>query len=252
MSCKAVAHRQFIKLLFYHISPILPLNFMPHTRKQSIKAVIFDMDGVLVNSEQWWFKATQKWLSSLIQKPWDETEEARITGKSVPDIYRALRESSKIAISEQAFFDGYNKLARGVYLKNCSLMPRVLETLSMLKNQGLTIALASSSPHSWIEMMLTRFGIASYFRVTTSSEDVGFHGKPAPDIYLYTAQKLGVRAAECVAIEDSRNGILSAESAGMIAVWYKTPYNKLQSLAAANATITDLMEIPPLVLNFNI
>lgn len=225
-------------------------NFMTKITKQAIKAVIFDMDGVLVNSEEWWFKATQKWLSNLIQKPWDSEEEARITGKSVPDIYRALSKLYKISITEQEFFDGYNELARRVYLKECSLMPRVLEILLALKKRNMPIALSSSSPHSWIKMMATRFEIADYFKVTASSEDVGFRGKPAPDIYLYTAKKLGAPAEECIAIEDSKNGILSAANAGMIAVWYKTPYNKLQKPEAANATITDLMEIPPLILSY--
>lgn len=220
---------------------------MTSPAKQSIKAVIFDMDGVLVNSEEWWFKATQKWLSVLIQKPWDNEEEARITGKSVPDIYRALRKLYKITITEREFFDGYNELARNVYLKKCSLMPRVLETLSTLKSRNMPIALASSSPHSWIKMMATRFAIADYFKVTASSEDIGFLGKPAPDIYLYTAKKLGVRGEECIAIEDSKNGILSATTAGMIAVWYKTPYNKLQGSEAANTTITDLMEVVDMI-----
>jgi HAD superfamily hydrolase (TIGR01509 family) len=215
---------------------------MTNLAKQAIKAVIFDMDGVLVDSEEWWFEETKKWLSRLIQKPWDNEEEARITGKSVPDIYRALRKLYKIAITEQEFFNGYNKLARNVYLKKCSLMPRVLEILSALKSRNMPIALSSSSPHSWIKMMVTRFEIAQYFTVTASSEDVGFRGKPAPDIYLYTAKKLGVKPAECIAIEDSKNGILSASTAGMIAVWYKTPYNKLQEPASANAIITDLME----------
>ena len=215
---------------------------MTNLAKQAIKAVIFDMDGVLVDSEEWWFEETKKWLSRLIQKPWDNEEEARITGKSVPDIYRALRKLYKIAITEQKFFNGYNKLARNVYLKKCSLMPRVLEILSALKSRNMPIALSSSSPHSWIKMMVTRFEIAQYFTVTASSEDVGFRGKPAPDIYLCTAKKLGVKPAECIAIEDSKNGILSAAAAGMIAVWYKTPYNKLQKPEAANAVITNLME----------
>ncbi|HCA66854.1 MAG TPA: hypothetical protein DEP11_01200, partial [Candidatus Jacksonbacteria bacterium] len=59
---------------------------------QKISAVIFDMDGVLVDTERAWFQTTKEWLSGLIGKEWDEEEEARITGKSVPDIYRSLNE----------------------------------------------------------------------------------------------------------------------------------------------------------------
>ena len=210
---------------------------------QKISAVIFDMDGVLVDTERAWFQTTKEWLSGLIGKEWDEEEEARITGKSVPDIYRSLNELYHFSISGQQFFDKYNALAEYVYMVHAELNGHVKETLEAIRGSKIPIALSSSSPHSWINMMLSRFSLAQYFSVVASSEDVGFVGKPAPDIYFYTAQKLSVSPKQCVVIEDSRNGVLSAASAGMIAIGYRTLYNPNQDLSKARAIITDLMDI---------
>ncbi len=210
---------------------------------QKISAVIFDMDGVLVDSERAWFQTTKEWLSGLIGKTWDEGEEARITGKSVPDIYRSLNEFYHLAISDQQFFDKYNALAEDVYMRHAELNWHVKETLETIRGSKIFIALASSSPHSWIEMMLSRFALAPYFSIVVSSEDVGFVGKPAPDIYLYTAKLLNIARGECAVIEDSRNGVLSAASAGMIPIGYRTLYNPNQDLSKAHAIITDLMDI---------
>ncbi len=212
-------------------------------QSRSVKAIIFDMDGVLVDSERVWFQTTKEWLSGLIGKAWDMEEEARITGKSVPDIYRSLNELYHLAISDQQFFDRYNTMAKDVYMRHSALNPHVKETLEDIRGCKISIALASSSPHSWIEMMLSRFALAQYFSVVASSEDVGFVGKPAPDIYLYTAQKLSVSPKHCVVIEDSRNGVLSAKAAGMIAVGYRTPYNSNQDLSMSDMIINDLAEI---------
>lgn len=208
-----------------------------------IKAVIFDMDGVLVDSEQWWFQTTKEWLSGLIGKTWDEKKEARITGKSVPDIYRSLNEYYSLSISEQEFFDVYNVMAQDVYMRRASLTPHVRQTLEAIQGCTILLALASSSPHSWIKIMLSRFSLAPYFAVIVSSEDVGFAGKPSPDIYLYTAQKLSVSPKQCVVIEDSRNGVLAAKAAGMVALGYRTPHNQNQNLDKADIIITDLAEI---------
>lgn len=208
-----------------------------------IKAVIFDMDGVLVDSEAWWFQTTKKWLSRLIGKTWDEKEEARITGKSVPDIYRFLNERYSLSISGQEFFDTYMRLAKDVYMRHASLTLHARETLEAIRGCEISLALASSSPHSWIQMVVSRFALAPYFSLIVSSEDVGFRGKPAPDIYLYTAQKLGILGARCLVVEDSANGVLAAKAAGMITLGYRSLHNQNQNLKKADAVIADLMEI---------
>ncbi|HCA66853.1 MAG TPA: hypothetical protein DEP11_01195, partial [Candidatus Jacksonbacteria bacterium] len=130
-----------------------------------------------------------------------------------------------------------------VYMVHAELNGHVKETLEAIRGSKIPIALSSSSPHSWINMMLSRFSLAQYFSVVASSEDVGFVGKPAPDIYLYTAKLLNIAPRECAVIEDSRNGVLSAVSAGMIAIGYRTLYNPNQDLSKARAIITDLMDI---------
>lgn len=216
---------------------------MKRANHHLIKAVIFDMDGVLVDSERVWFQTTKAWLSGLTHQPFSEQEEASITGKSVPDIYRSLNERYALPISEQEFFATYMQLAKDVYMRRALLMPHARETLEAIRRSKIALALASSSPHSWIGMTLSRFALAPYFSVIVSSEDVGFRGKPAPDIYVHAAKKLETAPAHCLAVEDSANGILSAKASGMIAIGYQTSHNQNQNLKTADAIITDLIDI---------
>jgi HAD superfamily hydrolase (TIGR01509 family) len=92
-------------------------------------------------------------------------------------------------------------------------------------------------------MVLTRFDLSEYFSAVVSAEDVGSRGKPAPDIYLYTAKKVHARPGECVVVEDSTNGVTSGKAAGMRVVAYQTPFNKDYDLTGADAIITNLREL---------
>lgn len=207
-----------------------------------IKAVIFDMDGVLVDSEHWWPKVEGDFYERITDWKWVKNDIEKFIGKSIPDMYRALTAEYSVNIDSVAFFNEYNRMARDVYAQ-ARLMPHARETLEGFYSRSLPLALASSSPHSWINIVTSRFALAQYFSEIVSSEDVGFAGKPAPDVYLYTAQKLNIEPAHCLVIEDSENGILSAKAAGMTAIGYRTPNNQNQDLKKADIIIADLAEI---------
>lgn len=215
-------------------------------QKSKIKAIIFDMDGVLIDSEHWWQKFEHKFFASIL-KPWNkETErniEYDIMGRGLKDIHQVLRDKYGLKMTWPALRTAFDNAALDIYLKQCKLMPGVLEVLDYLKKKGIKTALASSSFHSWIKMMLNRFELKKYFDAIVSSQDVGSRSKPAPDIYLYTAKKLKLEPQDCLVVEDSQNGILSAKRAGMKVVGYRSKNNQGVDLGEADVVIGDLREL---------
>jgi HAD superfamily hydrolase (TIGR01509 family) len=131
----------------------------------------------------------------------------------------------------------YHAIAEDIYANKVALLPGFPDLLALLREKDIPAALASSSPRSWINLVLDRFDLKRVFQAVVSSEEVAGRGKPAPDIYLYTARKLEVEPSGCVVIEDSRNGVLSARAAGMYCVGIRNGFNDEQDLSAANIII---------------
>jgi HAD superfamily hydrolase (TIGR01509 family) len=134
-------------------------------------------------------------------------------------------------------------MAEQVYKSQCSLMTEVKMVLDFLKQSDIRLAIASSSFHSWIKMVLERFTLVKYFPVIVSAEDVGLRGKPAPDIYVYTVKKLNLQPKDCLVVEDSTNGVLSAKAAGTWVVGYRTPFNQSQDLREADISVKNLKDL---------
>ena len=209
--------------------------------KHTIEAVIFDMDGVLVNSEQVWPQVKGNFFYEL-SDTWSSDLEYKILGKSLKGIHEFMVAEFGATISFEEFKQRYTDKAQEVYEQRVSLMPGAQETLAAVSAQSLPLALASSSLHSWIDMVVDRFDLRNYFQHIVSSEDVNSVGKPAPDIYLYTAKKLQIVPENCLVIEDSKHGIASAKAAGMIAIGYEYPENE-QDLTEADYVINNLSKI---------
>ena len=141
------------------------------------------------------------------------------------------------------FVDRHNAIAKKIYSTLTRLMPGAKEALQQLREDGYKLALASSSPHLWIYPVIERFGLKEAFDAIVSAEDIVGLSKPSPDIYIETASRLGVNPAECVAIEDSRNGIKSAKDVGMKVLGYKSDDNLEQDISGADAIINDLLKV---------
>lgn len=189
---------------------------MPLTLPFCPVAVIFDMDGLLVDSEPVWevvedalLTARGKVLSSDIRNP--------LIGLRMHDFWSqmrtslALEEEVDVLIAEVVarFLDG---LPDGA-LERLSAS----ELIRFLADRRVPIAIASSSPRAIIDGVVEARGWDRFFPVRVSGDDVP-HGKPAPDIYLETARRLGVKPEQCLALEDSRNGARAAVAAGMLTV----------------------------------
>jgi HAD superfamily hydrolase (TIGR01509 family) len=213
-----------------------------------IDTIIFDMDGVLVDSEKHWAIEETKYLATRIPAPHDEYHKD-IVGMSISEIYDHLKSRYEIRIEKGEFLDAYDKMAVDIYERYSNLIPNVLDFLVLLRDAGYTLALASSSPRFWVSMALKRFELLPFFKVTVSADEIGCKGKPAPDIYLYTAEQLGKEPANCLAIEDSRNGVISAKEAGMKCIGLRNGFNEEQDLSRADLVIHNYKELTLEVIN---
>lgn len=178
-----------------------------------IKAVIFDFDGTLVDTESVWYQVYKEILFEeySLELPLEQFSKCIGTTDEVLYAYIQERTGKKIDRNKleeavkQRFFGQKDML---------EVREGVLEKIKEAKEQGLKIALASSSSREWVDGFLEQFNLKSYFSVIKTREDVE-KVKPDPSLYLKALEDLGVEPFEAVAIEDSANGVLAAISAGM-------------------------------------
>ncbi len=207
-----------------------------------IKAIIFDMDGLLINSEPFWQESEAKVFSSLglsVNKKMFE----QFMGKRIDEVVDAMYKMTpwNHVSKEQVVEDIIENVIRLVIEKGEALCG-VYDTLANLKDSPYKIGLASSSKMKIISAVLKKLQIQDYFEVVHSAEYEEY-GKPHPQIFISTAKMLGVQADECLVFEDSLNGVISALAAGMkcIAIPEKEATN-LNKFVIANKTLGTLNE----------
>ncbi|HLD32254.1 MAG TPA: HAD family phosphatase [Candidatus Peribacteraceae bacterium] len=205
-------------------------------------AIIFDFDGVIVDSEKYWRREEKKFFKSVIPG-WKETDHHKIVGMTMAGSYELFRKDYEMDISLEEYLEEYKDIARRVY-EQCSLIEGMTVLLGKLQKATIPLAVASSAPGEWVRHILKNQGIFGYFRAIVTAEDIGeYEGKPKPAIYLLTAKKLGVKPETCIAIEDATNGILAAKTAGMKCIGVDFPGNTPQNLSRADLVITDFNEL---------
>ncbi len=201
-------------------------------------AFIFDMDGVIVDSEYHWKSLEGYFLKSLIPG-WDRADQGKIIGLSQHDLYALLVSDYGLRQPKEQFQARYFEMARQIYGRKVALIAGFSELLFLLTAHNVPLALASSSPTSWIDIVLDRFDLRAAFREVVSADELLGEGKPSPAIYLLTAQRLHADPRKCVVVEDSCNGVLSARSAGMLCIGLRNGFNDEQDLSAANFLVDD-------------
>lgn len=208
---------------------------------KNIKSIIFDMDGVIVNSEQIWHEKETEFIRQYI-KDFPLKMPQKFIGRSIKDIMLILKQDYNLKVEQEKFLIEYRKFGIKNIYPNCNLSSSFLD---FLKNaiQKYQIALASSSPYDWINFVLDKFDLRKYFKIIVSADDIDGVGKPSPDIYLYTAKQLNVNPQHCIVFEDSKNGVLSAKDAGMIVYGYRNGYNDDQNLEKADKIFNNFNEL---------
>ena len=210
----------------------------------AVEAVIFDMDGVLVDSETVW-DDVRKDFTEERGGTWHEGAQRDMMGMSSLEWSRYVRDRLGVDLDPEEISREVADRVADTYRESLPLLPGAVEAVRTLAAEW-PLGLASSSNRHVIDLVLELAEIAGDFQATVSSEEVGA-GKPAPDVYLETAKRLGKEAAACVAIEDSTNGIRSAHAAGMgvIAVPNQDFPPESEALELADETLKSLTEVTP-------
>jgi HAD superfamily hydrolase (TIGR01509 family) len=179
-------------------------------------AVIFDLDGVIVDSEIWWDDARREWAESL-GLSWTTEDRAAVMGANSAQWSRTMRERLEVTETPAAIESTIvERVIRRYEEEGPPLIPGAVEAVRRIA-RTYAVAVASSAHRAVIDAALRTTGLAEVFRVVVSSDEVA-QGKPAPDVYLLTAGRLGLAPEACLVVEDSRNGVLAARAAGMTVI----------------------------------
>jgi HAD superfamily hydrolase (TIGR01509 family) len=204
-----------------------------------IEAVVFDLDGVLVDSEPVW-EEVRRQLVAEHGGHWAPDAQRRLMGMSTLEWARYLSEDLGVGLSPDQVAESVIDRMADRYRERLPLLPDAREAVRRLAGRW-PLGLASSAPPRLIDTVLAASGLRSSFAVVMSTEQVP-RGKPAPDIYLSVAAELGFRPRDCAAVEDSSNGLRSATAAGLqvIAVPQPDYPPDADALAAARLVLTSL------------
>ncbi|MFH0875672.1 MAG: HAD family phosphatase [archaeon] len=204
-----------------------------------IKAVIFDMDGVLVDTEKYHEKA-YRYVSKTAGAEITGKEIIKLKGVTALEIFKYLLKKHNIRENPKKYALLKDKVYRS-YLKNIKLLPGVLDLLKKLKKNKVKVALASSGSRLNVQFILKKLKIKKYFDAVIDGEQVK-RGKPAPDVFLKAAEKLKVNPSEGIVIEDTNTGIIAGKKSGMFVVAVTTTFPK-SKLKDADLVVDSLKEL---------
>ncbi len=211
------------------------------------EAVVFDLDGVLLQSEEVWDAVRERYVRERGGR-YDEEVQRAMMGMSAPEWSRFLHEEAHVPDDPDEINSEVVRRMLAAYRRELPLLPGAVAAVRRAA-AAFPLALASSSNREVFEEVLDLAGIAGCFRATVSAEEVE-RGKPAPDVYLEAARRLGAAPERCTAVEDSHAGIRSAKSAGMrvVAIPNATYPPDEEALELADTVVRSLDDLTVAVL----
>ena len=198
-------------------------------------AVIFDLDGVLWDGEPLYHEALNVVLAPLGHHV-SEDDYNQVIGQSVEACWDWMCERFKLSEPSASFLPAYNRAVLQLLERQVEPLPGVRSLISELKRLGVPIAVASASLRAWVDATLRGLGLEDAFDTTVSASEVA-SAKPAPDLYLTAAARLGVAPERCLAVEDTLAGVRSAKAAGMFAVQLRAASTALPPLDEADLVL---------------
>ncbi|MCW3043288.1 MAG: 2-deoxyglucose-6-phosphate hydrolase YniC [Actinobacteria bacterium] len=212
-----------------------------------IASVVFDLDGVLVDSEGVWEEVRRAFVAEGGGR-WMPDAQRRLMGMSTGEWARYLSQELGVRMAPDEVAQGVIERMNERYARDLPLIPGAVEAVRRMGGRW-PLGVASSSPPAIIHMVLERAGLAEAFGAVASSDEVA-NGKPAPDVYLLAASRLGVDPTSSVAIEDSSNGLRSASAAGyrVVAIPQSAYPPDPEALALASVRLDSLDALTPEVL----
>ena len=207
-----------------------------------IEAVVFDLDGVLLDTEELWDEARRQ-IAEERGGRWRPDAQRAMMGMSSPEWSRYMHDVIGVPDPPDRISEEVVERLAELYRRELPLVDGAIEAVRRIGARW-PLGIASSSNRPLIDLFLELTGTRDLFRATVSSEEVA-HGKPAPDVYLEVARRLGVDPTHAAAVEDSNNGILAAQAAGMrvIAIPNRHFPPDEQALAQADVVLDSLAEL---------
>ena len=179
-----------------------------------IQAIVFDMDGLLVDSETYWDEARRLMVTEQGRHwDWNEDDQNAVMGTSTSTWVTYMIERFALNMSRKIVEETVIRNIENLYRQRVPFLPGAKEAV-VLAADSFPVGLASGSPRNLIDLVTADQAIQGMFRVILSGDQFA-RGKPSPDIYLAAAAELGVPAADCICFEDSGNGIIAGKNAGM-------------------------------------
>ena len=211
-----------------------------------IEAVVFDLDGILIDSEHVWDEVRQQ-LAEERGGRWNDNASRDMMGMSSIEWSRYMRDVVGLNEEPEAISAEVVRRLEDRYRRELPLISGAEQAVERLAARW-PLALASSSNRELIDLVLESSGLGRYFEASVSSEEVA-RGKPAPDVFLEAARRLGVGPTSCAAVEDSENGILAAKAADMRTIAIPNPHYPPHedALAAADVVIASIEELTPAI-----
>ncbi len=207
------------------------------------KAIIFDMDGLMIETEHLQSRAFEQVLAEYgISPELHADNTVHQVGVSAHDNFVAMKERYRLNANIDELLHKKQKIYREILSGNITPKPGLLSLLEKLAQEKVAVAVASSSSVDDIMFILKTLGVEKYFTVIVSGESVPRH-KPAPDIFIEAARQLNVRPEDCVVLEDSQSGVEAAKAAHMNVIAVPNQFTKSQDFRSADVVVTSLENI---------
>lgn len=206
-----------------------------------ISAAIFDLDGVIVDSEPLHYLSEKDMLSKRgVNLRRSDTKD--IVGRTEMESMQYLKDRFGLKDSAKHLYEEKQRIYKRMLRNAVKPRPGLFKLLNDLEDKGMTLAIASSAPRENIDIVLKALGIEDKFRAVVSGDDVE-RGKPSPDIFLLAAQRIGIGAKNCLVIEDAQNGVEAAKRAGMTCIAVPNQFTQDQGFSRADAVVKSLEDI---------
>lgn len=208
--------------------------------RPEIRAVVFDLDGLMLNTEDIFDLAGRELLARRNLQMTSEIHHSML-GRRPDEAFQAMKDLTGITDSIDALKQETRELFSGIAASHLAIMPGLLELLDVIEKRNLPKAVATSSPRDYMNDMLGRFDLLHRFSITLTAEDVT-HGKPHPEIYLNAVSQLGFKPANVLVLEDSEAGTTAAANAGTFAVSVPNQHTKSGNFNMASMIASSLQD----------